>query len=219
MSRVGGEIPVVALVAFLSEVLSTSTSRIIDRQQAIKERKSEIRAEMEELKQLANGKELKDKNLQRKSQSLKNKYGDNPEVQESEILELYQEISALLETGNDFIWIGEKLKDLFLELQQLKLIEEPKLKIYEALHKRNYNIVVRLKDKFIDIRDKLDEALGKLDDVEEQASNIPFPYGPVIVFLIKKIIELIVTKIFNPIKDAVAGLINAQTIDDALNPK
>lgn len=223
MSRVGNEIPIVALVAFLSEVLSTSTSRILSKKQEISDRMISIKKEMDELKDLADGKELKDKNLKRREQSLKNKLGDDFESQESEILTLYQDISDRLDAGNDLLWIGEKLKDLFLEYQQLKFIELPKLEIYEFLHKAEntgvYSIIVRLKDKVIEIRDRLDESLTKLDDVEEQASNVPFPYGPIIVFLIKKVKEFLIQNVFNPIKDAVSGLITGIEIDDTLNPK
>lgn len=223
MSRVGNEIPIVALVAFLSEVLSTSTSRILSKKQEISERMISIKREMDKLKELANGKELKDKNLKRREQSLKNKLGDDFESQESEILTLYQDISATLDTGNDLAWIVEKLKDLFLEYQRLKFIELPKLEIYERLHKAEntgvYSVIVGLKDKFIEIRDRLDESLTKLDDVEEQASNVPFPYGPIIVFLIKKVKEFLIQNVFNPIKDAVNGLITGTEIDDILNPK
>jgi len=130
MSRVGGEIPIAALIAFLGEVLSTSSARVLTRQQEIDERMIEIKREMDELKDLADAQSLKDKNLKQKEQSLKNQYGDTFEQQESELLQLYSEIGAVLETGNDLLWISEKLKDLFLEYQQLKFVELPKLKVY-----------------------------------------------------------------------------------------
>jgi hypothetical protein len=216
MSRVGGEIPIAALIAFLGEVLSTSSARVLTRQQEIDERMIEIKREMDELKDLADAQSLKDKNLKQKEQSLKNQYGDTFEQQESELLQLYSELGAVLETGNDLLWISEKLKDLFLEYQQLKFVELPKLKVYEVIHKRNFDIIDRLKTKFEEIRDKLDEALTKLDEIEEQAAQIPPVWGPVIAFVIKKIIELIVNKIFNPIVNGVKNLISVQAIDNAI---
>jgi len=216
MSRVGGEIPIAALIAFLGEVLSTSSARVLTRQQEIDERMIEIKREMDELKDLADAQSLKDKNLKQKEQSLKNQYGDTFEQQESELLQLYSEIGAVLETGNDLLWISEKLKDLFLEYQQLKFVELPKLKVYEVIHKRNFDIIDRLKTKFEEIRDKLDEALTKLDEIEEKAAQIPPVWGPVITFVIKKIIELIVNKIFNPIVNGVKNLISTQAIDNAI---
>lgn len=215
MSRLSKEIGIVSLVSLLNEVLSGSSARVRKQKEDIETRVAEIGVELERLKELADFSELKDKNLQNKQQSRKNQYGATKDVTETE--EKLDELNSLISAGNDLAWISKRWVALKQEQLILENIEEPKLELYKRIHSINVDRISNLFDKLSDLRDRLNEGLDGLDDLEQQASNIPFPYGPILVFLIKQIRNLIETKIFNPLLIAIGSLGTALIIDRTLN--
>jgi len=215
MSRLSNEIGIVSLVSLLNEVLSGSSARVRKQKEDIDKRVAEISVELARLKELANFSELKDKNLQNKQQSKKNQYGDADDVTRAE--EQLDELNSLISAGNDLAWISKRWVVLKEEQLLLEKIEKPKLELYENIHSVNVGFISKLFDKLLGLRDRLNEGLDGLDDLEQQASNIPFPYGPVLVFLIKQIRNLIETKIFNPLLIAIGSLGTALIINKTLN--
>jgi hypothetical protein len=198
-------------ISFIGEAMGSSTSQLVNTQIRLNSRKAEIIVEWEQLSAQQNLVDLKEQNRERIEEDFERsgvEYGDENEEKFNELL---REFQSSLDAGNDLIWIVREKERLALEYANIVLIETPKLRIKEFIARQNFEVAERVQGFFEDIRDLVTDIAEQLSSLQEQVSNVPFPYGPPLSFILSEIIKYIEVNIITPLITSVQLLISSRT--------
>jgi len=192
------------VIQFFAESMGASTAKLLNDYVAFDNRLRAIVVEWEQLTEQQNLSDLKEQNLERREEDFRRSGVEYTDENEQKFLELLRDFQSSLDTGNDLVWIVREKERLAAEYADIVLIQKPKLRLQEQITKINFERSGRLTDLFSDIRDVVQDAVDGLTDIREQVASLPFPYGPILDFLLSEIIKYIELNFLQPL---IAGVL------------
>lgn len=192
------------VIQFFAESMGSSAAKLLNDKVAFDNRLRAIVVEWEQLTEQQRLSDLKEQNLERREEDFRRSGVEYTDENEQKFLELLREFQSTLDTGNDIIWITREKERLAAEYADIVLIQKPKLRLQEQITKINFETSGRLADLFSNIRDIVQDAVDNLSDIQEQVASIPFPYGPILDFLLSQVIKYIELNFLQPL---IAGVL------------
>jgi len=201
----------VKVIQFFAESMGASTSKLLSEYVRFNNRLSAIVVEWEQLTEQQNLTDLKEQNLERREEDFRRSGVEYTDENEQKFQELLREFQSSLDAGNDVIWIVREKERLAAEYTQIVLVEKPKLRLQEQLAKINFERSGKLEEALANIRDRVQEAVDGLTNVREQVASLPFPYGPILDFILAEVIKYVEVNLLQPLIATVQELLSSRT--------
>ena len=198
------------VIQFFAESMGSSTAKLLNDYVAFNNRLSAIVVEWEELSQQQNLRDLKEQNLERREEDFRRSGVEYTDENEQKFQELLREFQSSLDSGNDLIWVVREKERLAAEYADIVLIQKPKLRLQEQITKINFERSGRLEEILANVRDGIQSAVNGLTDIREQVASLPFPYGPILDFVLSEIIKLIELNLLQPLIAGILELTSAR---------